>query len=92
MLGDDGRQFGEFGDLMPGRFGVASSRLGGQGSVALVADRRHMEHDRVDPSWQEAMAMMSLMPRLPAGLATRRRLDNRLGRPQWIGGRRGGTV
>jgi hypothetical protein len=32
VLGDDGRQFGEFGDLMPGRFGVAGPGLGGQGS------------------------------------------------------------
>ena len=31
VLGDDGRQVGEIGDLMPGRLGVAGSGFGGQG-------------------------------------------------------------
>ncbi len=88
MLGDDGRQFGEFADLMPSRLGVVGSAIGGQGSVAVVADRRHMGHDLVDPLRREAMAMMSLVPRLPPRLTSRRRLHDRLGRPGWIDRRR----
>jgi hypothetical protein len=92
VLGDDGRQCGEFGDLMPGRFGVVSAGLGGQGRVAVFADRRHIRHDRVDPLRRQTMAMMSGMPRLSPRLASGRRLDDRLGCPRRIGRRGRGTV
>ena len=84
VLGDEGRQFGEFGNLMPGRLGVARPRLGGQGSLAVVTHRRLIRHDLVDPLGREAMAMVSRMPRLSAWLPSGRCLDYRFGSPRWI--------
>ena len=92
VLGDDGRQLGEFGDLMPGRLGVARPRLGGQRSLAVGADRGHIRHDDLDPLWREAMAMMSGMPRLAARFPPRGCLDDRLGRPRRIGRRGRGAI
>ena len=77
---------------MPGRLGVARPGLGGQGGLAVVADRRQIRHDLVDPFRREAMAMMSLMSRLPAWLATGRRLDDGFGGSGWIDRRRRGGV
>ena len=84
VLGDDGSQYGEFGDLMPSRFGVARSRLERQGSVTVVADRRYIRHDLVDPLTRQTMAVMSLVPRLTARLAPAWRLGWWLGRAQRI--------
>ena len=92
VLGDDGRQLGEFGDLMPGRFGVARPGLGGQGSLAAGADRGPIRHDDLDLLRWEATAMMSRMPRLAARFSPRRCLDDRLGRPRRIGRRGRGAI
>ena len=88
VLGDDRRQLGEFGNLMPARLGVAKSRLGRQRGLALGADRGHIGHDLVDPVGREVMAMMSGMPRLAARLAPTGGLDHWLGSVQGIGRRR----
>ena len=88
VLGDDGREFGEFGDLMPGRLGIARPRIGGQRSLAVDAGRGHIRHDLVDPLRGEAQAMMSRMPRLPAWLTPGRRLDDGFWSPGWIDRRR----
>jgi hypothetical protein len=92
VLGDDGRQLGEFGDLMPGRLGVARSRLGGQGSLAVGADRGQIRHDDLDLLQREAKAMVSRMPRLPARLASGRCLDDWFWGTGWIDRRRRGGV
>src|SRR5271157_3422540 len=88
VLGDDRRQLGEFGNLMPARLGVAKSRLGRQRGLALGADRGHIGHDLVDPVGREVMAMMSGMPRLAARLAPTGGLDHWLGSVRGIGRRR----
>lgn len=92
VFGDDGRQFGEFGHLMPGGLGVAGGGFGRQGSLAWGAGRGPVRHDGVDPLGWEAMAMMSRMPRLPAWRASGRCLDHRFGGPGWIDRRRRGGV
>ena len=92
VLGDDGRQLGEFGDLMPARLGVARPRLGGQRSSAVSADRGQIRYDDLDPLWRKAMAMMSGMPRLAARFPPRGCLDDRLGRPRRIGRRGRGAI
>ena len=92
VLGDDGRQLGEFGDLMPARLGVARPRLGGQRSLAVGADRGQIRYDDLDPLWRKAMAMMSGMPRLAARFPPRGCLDDRLGRPRRIGRRGRGAI
>ena len=58
------------------------SGLGRQQSLALGADRGHIGHDLVDPLGREAMAMMSRMSGLTAGLAPARGLAHRLGGTQ----------
>jgi len=78
VLGNDRRQLGEFGNLMPARLRVARSRLGRQRSLALGADRGHIGHDLVDPLGRETMAMMSRMSGLTAWLAPARGLGRRL--------------
>ena len=91
VLGDDGRQRGNLGDLMPGRFGVVRSGFLGQRGLASGADRGHIRHDILDPVGRQPMTMRAGMPRLAARLASARRLDDRLGSPRRIGRRgRGG--
>ncbi len=80
VLGDDRRQRGEFGNLVPARLKVAGSRLGRQGSLALGADRGHVGHDIRDPLGREATAMMSGMSGLTTWLPPTRGLDH------WFGG------
>ena len=87
VLGNDRRQLGEFGNLMPARLRVARSRLGRQRSLALGADRGHIGHDLVDPLGRETMAMMSRMSGLTAWFASARGLAHRLGGTQRIGRR-----
>jgi hypothetical protein len=81
VLGDVGRQLGEFGNLMPGRLGVTGRGFRGQGSLAVRADRGHVRHDLGDPLGREALAMASRMPRLSAWLASGRCLETGLGAP-----------
>jgi len=87
VLGDDGRQRGEFDNLMPGRLGVARFGLGGQRSLVVGVDRGHIGHNFVDPLGWEAMAMMSRMSCLTAWLAPARNLDHCLGSVKGIGRR-----
>ena len=77
---------------MPGRLGIAGRRFGGQGGLAVGADRGHIGHDDLDPLGREPMAMMSGMSWLPARLASAGRLDHRLGGPRRIGRRGRGGV
>jgi hypothetical protein len=88
VLGDDGRQFGEFGNLMPRRLGVSGCRFGRQHGLAVAAGRGYIRYDMLDPLGREAMAMMSGMPSLPARFASAGCLDHRLGCPKRIGRRR----
>src|ERR1700679_1266009 len=84
VLGDVGRQLGEFGTLMPGRLGVTGGSFRGQGSLAVGADRRHVRHDLGDPLGREAMALVSSIPRLSPWRPPGRCLDDRFGSPRWI--------
>jgi len=88
VLGDDRRQLGEFGNLMPTRLGVPGPWLGGQRSLAVGAGRGHIGHDRRDPLGREATAMMPRMSGLTARLAPTGGLDHWLGSVQGIGRRR----
>jgi len=92
MLGDDGRQRGQFGDLVPTRFGIARCGSLGQRGLASGAGRRHVGDDLLHPVGWEPKAMRSGMSRLPARLAPALGLDDRLGSPRWIGRRRRGGV
>jgi hypothetical protein len=84
VLGDDRRQLGEFGNLMPARLRVARSGLGRQQSLAVGADRGHIGHDLVDPLGREAMAMMSRISGLTAGLRPLGALLTGLGAPRGL--------
>lgn len=79
ILGDDRRQFGQFGDLMPGRLGIAGVRFGGQCLVAAAAGRGNIGDDVVDAILWQSLPVVSAMPGLPAGLAARGRLGDGLG-------------
>ena len=88
ILGDDRREHGDLGDLMPGRFGVAGGGVVGQGGLAVGADSGHERHDVRDARGGQSVAMMSGVPRLAAGLASGGGLDHGLGRPRRIEGGR----
>ena len=67
MLGDDGGQQGEFGDLMPGGLGVVGAGFDRQRGVAPGTDRGDVMDDRVDTSRGQADSVMPAMPDLPTG-------------------------
>ncbi|MEO6811571.1 MAG: hypothetical protein ABI353_20865 [Isosphaeraceae bacterium] len=49
VFGDDRRQFGEFGDLVPGGFAIVGPWFGGQGRVTAGTTCRPMRDDLMDP-------------------------------------------
>jgi len=92
MLGDESRQWGQFGDLMPGRLGVIGARLDRQGELAPRTNRREIGVDEVDPLGGQADAVMSAMPGLSAGLSSGGGFARKFGSVERIGRRRRGTV
>ena len=67
MFGDDGRRRGRFGDLMPGRLGVARAWFDGRGGLTTGASRGDVSLDPIDTPGRQTLAMVSAMP----GLSTR---------------------
>jgi hypothetical protein len=92
MFGDNGGQSGEFGDLMPGGFGIVGSRFGGQRRLTASADPRDIDDDGVNPRLGQAEPVMSPMSGLPAASSAGRSLDDRLGSVEGIGRRGRGAI
>jgi hypothetical protein len=92
-FGHDGGDARQFGDLVPGRLGVAGRGPLGQGLVAALAVSRDEGDDVVDAAGRQAQAAVALVAGLTAGLASGGLLDDwgrggrRVGR-----GRDGGVV
>ena len=72
MLGDDGRHGWQFGDLMPGRFGVVGAGLDRQGTMATGTGLGPVVLDEVDALGRQASAVMPAMAGLAAGPASGR--------------------
>jgi hypothetical protein len=92
MLGDDGGQPRQFGDLMPGRLGVAGAGFDRQRRVTVGTDRGNVADDRVDPIGRQADPVMPSMPGLSSGSSSGGRLGGRLGSVERIGRGRRGTI
>ena len=92
VLGDDGGEPGQLGDLMPGGLGVIGAGLGWQGSLATGAGRGDVVDDGVDPLGRQAGAVIAAMPGLTAGLAPGGRLGCGLGSVEGIGRRGRGAI
>ena len=83
---DLGGQRRQFGDLMPGRFGVVGLPLLGQGMTAVSAGAGHEGDDLVQAFGWQASLQGGWMPRLAAGLFAGGLFDDGLGRLRRIGG------
>ena len=92
MLGDDGRQRGDLGDLMPGWLRIVRPGFLGQGALASGADLGHIRLDELDSFRRQSAAMRSRMARLSARLTAAGGLGDRFGRRRWIGRRGRGGV
>ena len=96
MLGHHRGDFGQFGDLVPLRFGIVGRGLIGQGTVTTQAGGGHVADDVVEALGRESLAVslavMAGVSRLPSGLASGGAFDHGLGRTRGIGGGRGRGV
>jgi len=88
VLGDDGRQHGKLGDLMPGRFGIVGARFCRQRCLAAGASLGDIRDDDIDPRCRQPESVVSLMAGLPTATSSGARLDDRLGSVQGVGRRR----
>jgi hypothetical protein len=82
----------QFGDLMPGGFGVGGRRFGRQGSVTGRARRGHEGYDLGDPMAGQAEENGAGMARLSTGLASARLLGDGRRSGGRVGRRRQGRV
>jgi hypothetical protein len=92
MLGDDGGQPGQFGDLMPGGLGVVGTGLDRQRRVAVGTDRGDVGENRVDPIRGQANPVMPAMPGLTTRTSSGGRLAGWLGCVERVGRRWRGTI
>ncbi|MEO6809017.1 MAG: hypothetical protein ABI353_07880 [Isosphaeraceae bacterium] len=92
MLGDDRRQFGEFGDLVPGGFAIVEAGFDSQSGVTADIGRGPICDDLMDPRRRQVKPMMATMSGLSSRASPGGPLEDQLGSVERVGRRRRGTI
>ncbi len=85
MFGDDGRQRGKLGDLVPGGLGVVGAGLDRRRRMAVGTGRGDVVDDRIDPLGGQAGPVMPALAGLCSGPSSRGKIEDQLGIMERIG-------